>query len=157
MSRSTQSRGESTGQKWALIGIALVLVSLSVGSTLYIMGVPQGFWGDQGAGEKARYRHITLTDAEAACTARADTVFGQRLSNLRVDRFSSRLDKSDGQYKVFMEADIYPNPSRQGVALDTFINCYTATDSAEIELFQYARDGTQFFAPGEEEKGMFGL
>lgn len=157
MSRSTQSRGDSTGQKWALIGIALALVSLSVGSTLYVMGVPKGFWGDRGGSEKARYRHITLTDAEAACTARANSVFGQRLSNLRVDRFSSRLDQSDGQYKVFMEADIYANPSREGVALDTFINCYTATDSPDIELFQYAKDGTQFFAPGEESKGMFGL
>lgn len=157
MSRpAARSRNESTGQKWALVGIAFLLVFLSVGSTLYVSGIPEGLWGSR-SDEEARYRHTTLTDAEAVCRARAREVFGRRLTNLRVDRFSSRLDRSDGQYKVFMEADIFPNRSREGVALETFINCFAATDSADIELFQYAKDGTQFIAPGEEEKGMFGL
>ncbi len=157
MSRSTSPRGESAGHKGALIGISLLLISLSVGSTLYVTGILNGFWGDRSGAEEARYRAITLTDAEAVCTARAQAVFGRRLVNLRVDRFSSRLDRGDGQYKVFMEADIYANRSREGVAMDTFINCFTAADSTDIELFQYAKDGTQFIAPGEEEKGMFGL
>ncbi len=155
-SRSASSR-ESTGQRWALVAVALLLVSLSVGSTLYITGIPKGFWGGREGGEEARYRHATLTDAEVECRGHAEQVFGRRLTNLRVDRFSSRLDREDGQYKVFMEADIYSSRAREGVALETFINCFTTTDTAAIELFQYAKDGTQFIAPGEEEKGMFGL
>jgi hypothetical protein len=157
MSRpGARSRNESAGQKWALVGIACLLVLLSVGSTLYVTGIPAALWGSRDA-EEARYRHTTLTDAEAVCTAHAREVFGRRLTNLRVDRFSSRLDRGDNQYKVFMEADIYPSRTREGVALETLINCFTATDSTDIELFQYAKDGTQFIAPGEEEKGMFGL
>lgn len=148
------SRREAAGQKWALLGIAALIVLLSVGSTLYLAGVR--FWGGDNEGGD-RYRHFTLTDAEVVCTAYAREVFGRRLTNLRVDRFSSRLDRGDGQHKIFMEADIFPNASRQGVALQTFINCFAALDSNAIELFQYAKDGSQFIAPGEEDKGMFGL
>lgn len=151
------SREPSAGQKWGLFGVSLLVVLLSVGSTLYMSGIPAGFWGDDGPEPETRYKHITLTDAEMACTAEARAVFGQRLKHLRVDRFSSRLDKADELFKVFMEADIYPNESREGVARDTFINCFTAIGAPEIKLFQYAKDGEQFIAPGEEEKGMFGL
>lgn len=151
------SREPSAGQKWGLVGLSLLVVLLSVGSTLYVTGIPKGFWGDDGPKQEERYKHITLTDAEAACTKHAREVFGERLTHLRVDRFSSRFDKAEGLFKVFMEADIYPSEARVRVARDTFINCFTATDAPEIELFQYAKDGGQFIAPGEEEKGMFGL
>ncbi len=151
------SREPSAGQKWGLFGFSLLVVLLSVGSTLYVSGIPAGFWGDDGSEDEERYKHITLTDAEMACTAQAREVFGRRLTHLGVDRFSSRLDKADELFKIFMKADIYPSEAREGVARKTFINCFTATDAPEIELFQYAKDGEQFIAPGEEERGMFGL
>lgn len=151
------SQDASTGQKWSVLLLAVILICLSVGTTLHFSGFPLDFWNDHAAAGEPRYRHITLTDAELACTARAEEAFGDRLSNLRVDRFSSRLDRASEQFKVFMEADIYTNSARSGVARDTFINCFTATDAPDIQLFQYAKDGTQFIAPGEEGRGMFGL
>lgn len=151
------SRGYSTGQKLGLIALILALVVLSVGSTLYVSGIPLAFWSDEREAEPERYRHVTQSDARALCQARAREVFGRRLKVMRVDTFSSRFDAADEQYKIFMEAQIYANRNREGVALDTFINCFTAIDRFEIELFQYAKDGEQFIAPGEENQGLFGI
>lgn len=151
------SRGYSTGQKLGLTALVLSLVLLSVGSTLYVSGIPVGFWGDDRETGQERYRHVTQSDAQSMCQARARKVFGQRLKVMRVDSFSSRFDAADEQYKIFLEAQIYPSRSREGVALDTFINCFTAIDRLEIELFQYAKDGEQFIAPGEETRGVFGI
>lgn len=146
----------SSKQKWSLIGFALLLIALSVISTLYAAGVPMAFWVSEPEPEQ-RYRQATMSDARAACEANARVAFGDRLLGLRVDTFSSRLDRADQQYKVFMEAQIYATEAREGVPRDTFINCFTAMDSGNIELFQYARDGEQFIAPGEERRGLFGL
>lgn len=146
----------SAKQKWALIAFALLLVCLSVVSTLYATGVPLAFWSSEQE-EAPRFRQATMSDAQAACLERAQAEFGQRIRGLQVDTFSSRLDKVDQQYKIFMEAKIYQSSARLGVPRDTFINCFAAIDTAGIELFQYARDGEQFIAPGEENRGLFGI
>lgn len=146
----------TAGQKWSLAGFAILLIVLSVGSTLYAAGVPLVFWGSEPEPEQ-RYHQASMSDAQANCRANARTAFGDRLSGLQVDSFSSRLDMADQQYKIFMEAKIYPSEARKGVARDTFINCFASMETAQIELFQYARDGEQFIAPGEERRGLFGL
>lgn len=147
----------SAGQRWALMVTALAVVLLSVGSTLYMNDIPAGFWGPEAEKPEPRYRQLTLAEAEIACKDHAREVFGRRLDRLDVDRFSSRLDRTEGQFKVFMEAEIYPNSSGEGVARYTFINCFTRIREPEVELFQYAKKDGQFIAPGEEGKGMFGL
>lgn len=147
----------SSGQKWGLVIFALVMIGLSIGSTLYLSGAFEGIWGQSDAQGRERYKHLTMTDAEYACEQRARETFGDRLKVLSVDRFSSRLDSTAQMFRVFMEAEIYPGGDQQGVPRQTFINCYTALHEPEILLFQYARDGHQFIAPGEEERGLFGL
>jgi len=147
----------SSGQKWGLVLFALLVIGLSIGSTLYFSGAFEGFWGSSKAPVRERYKHLTMTDAEFACERRAREVFGERLKTLGMDRLSSRLDPEAQMFRVFMEAEIYAGRDRQGVPRETFINCYTALHKPEILLFQYARDGRQFIAPGEEERGLFGL
>lgn len=147
----------SSGQKWGLVLFAFLVIGLSIGSTLYFSGAFEGFWGASKAPVRERYKHLTMTDAEYACEQRAHQAFGGRLKVLSVDRFSSRLDRKAQMFRVFMEAEIYPGRGQQGVPRETFINCYTALHKPEILLFQYARDGHQFIAPGEEERGLFGL
>lgn len=151
------SRKPSAGQKWALAMLALAITMPTLGTALYVNGIPKGFWGGEPEEKGERYRHLSLSDAERACRGHAEQVFGERIQRLRVDRFSSRLDKPDGQFKVFMEAEIYTNNAREGVARNTFINCFTDTASPEVELFQYAKKDGQFIAPGEESEGVFGL
>jgi len=146
----------TAGQKWALAGFAILLIVLSVGTTLYATGVPLTFWVSEPEPER-RYHQATMSDAQANCRANARAAFGNRLTGLQVDTFSSRLDLADQQYKIFMQARIYATERREGVARDTFINCFTSMETARIELFQYARDGEQFIAPGEERRGLFGL
>lgn len=147
----------SSGQKWGLFWFAFLVMSLSIGSTLYFSGAFDGLWGQSDSKTQERYKHITMTDAEFACEQRAAEAFGERLKILSVDRFSSRLDRKGQMFRVFLKAEIYPGSDQQGIPRETFINCYTALHKPEILLFQYARDGHQFIAPGEEERGLFGL
>ena len=147
----------SSGQKWGLVLFALLAIGLSIGSTLYFSGAFENFWGSPKAPVRERYKHLTMTDAQYVCEQRARETFGGRLEVLSVDRFSSRLDRKAQMFRVFMEAEIYPGGDQRGVPRQTFINCYTALHKPEILLFQYARDGRQFIAPGEEERGLFGL
>ena len=144
MSSKTQRRQQAI----FLIVVLLVLFG-AVGSGLHFSGVRFGSFGDSEDGEGAvGERYATMTDAQVICEERAREVFGARIRTLTMDNHSSRLDKKAGLFRVFMQADLYSNDSRQGTAVRHYINCFTRIDRVAITSFQFAKDGENMKEPG---------
>lgn len=139
--------------------LACVLIVLALGASLYALGL-FGRDSDSAQAETAsaqRYRHISMSEAQTACERHARQAFGQRLYLLSMDKFSSRLDRKEGVYKLFFKAELFATPERQGPTQLYYVNCFTETQSPQISNFEYSADGQDYVTPGEERKGLFGL
>ncbi|MDO6746581.1 hypothetical protein [Gilvimarinus sp. 1_MG-2023] len=144
----------------AVLGLAAFgLVMLSVGATLYFSGVPLGeFDFNRDQAEQQRYRHSTMTDARIHCEERMQESFVDRIRVMHVDKFSSRHDRSTNQFKIYIEAEIFKDSSREPPVREMFISCFTNAESGLIELFQFAGDSEgQIGSDGEEPTNYFGL
>ncbi|WP_049723343.1 hypothetical protein [Gilvimarinus polysaccharolyticus] len=124
-----------------LMIVALAIVTLSIMSTLHVLDVPLGdFAGRVGGAEEARYHHATMTDAQLNCEQKLQQSFKNRISVMHVDNFSSRLSVDGERYEIFLEADIYPDDTRQGPVRELFFSCFVHASNGKIERFQYAGD-----------------
>ncbi len=143
----------------AFIAIAGGIITLSVLATLHVLDVPLGHFALQG-GElrEENYHHATMTDAQLGCQQQAREAFKSRIKTLHMDSFSSRYDEALGQYKIFLEAMIYPDSDRAGPLRELFITCVVHAQSGEIESFQFAGDSEGEVNPdGKEPTNYFGL
>lgn len=142
----------------ALLALALGIVALSVVSTLYVLDVPVGdFAGKVGRSLGLRYHHATMTDAQLNCEKRLNTSFKDRISVMHMDSYSSRLSADGELYKIFLEADVYPDSSRVGKPREVFVSCFVFASSGKIERFQYAGDGEPVRGVDGEGTNAFGL
>ncbi|MCP8899831.1 hypothetical protein [Gilvimarinus xylanilyticus] len=143
----------------AFIAIAGGIIALSVLATLHVLDVPVGEFGVR-VGERLgkTYHHATMTDAQLGCEQQTREAFKSRIKTLHMDSFSSRYDQAQGQYKVFLEAMIYPDSDRAGPLRELFITCNVHAQSGQIESFQFAGDSEGEVGPdGEEPTNYFGL
>lgn len=148
------SAKEQRKQQAIYLSVVLAIIFVSIGSGLYFSGIGfGGFDGDTVGEGVASERYATLTDAQVICEQRARKVFGERIRSLMVDTHSTRLDKKASVFRVFMEAELYANDSRQGATVRHFINCFTRTERVAIASFQYAKDGEAMQDPGSSVFG----
>lgn len=142
-----------------LVVIALVVMVLSIGSTLYFSGVPIGDFGTRlREAVGGDYKHSTMTDARMTCEQRLRKSFKDRIRVMHVDGLSSRPDEAAGQYKIFIEAQVYADSDRQGETREMFISCFTDMQSGKIDSFQFAGDSEGEIGPdGEPATNYFGL
>ncbi|HEY7886126.1 MAG TPA: hypothetical protein VIC08_14375 [Cellvibrionaceae bacterium] len=128
--------------------VALLIILGSVGTTLHLKGVNFTDFGEKvGEALGMDYAHATLTDARLVCEQEAHKRLPGRISRLQVDTRSSRRDDAENLYKVFMQADVYADSDREGVARPMFINCFTSTDRAAVTTFELAGDGVESDTP----------
>lgn len=138
--------------------MALGIVALSVISTLHVLDVPVGdFAGKMGRTLGLRYHHATMTDAQLNCEKKLKTSFKNRISVMHMDGYSSRLAADGELYKIFLEADVYPDSTRQGKSRELFVSCFVHASSGQIERFQYAGDGEPERGVEGEGTNAFGL
>lgn len=141
-----------------LVVLALGIVAFSVISTLHVLDVPVGdFAGKMGRTLGLRYHHATMTDAQLNCEQKLRTSFKGRISVMHMDSFSSRLSADGKLYKIFLEADVYPDSTRQGASRELFITCAVDASSGDIERFQFAGDGEPVRGVDGEGTNAFGL
>lgn len=146
-------------QKLAFLALALSVLCLSLGASLYLLlpSAPAPEPVSSAPPVPAPYRHNSLSDAQHLCETRAQEEFGGRLWVLVMDKLSTRLDREEGMFKVFMEAELFATEARRGPVRNYYINCFTAIHEPRVVKFQYSDDGEEFTVPGEEEIGTFGL
>lgn len=138
--------------------LALGIVVLSVMSTLHVLDVPIGdFTGKMGRTVGLRYHHVTMTDAQLNCQEKLRTSFKGRISVMHMDSYSSRLSPDGERYKIFLEADVYADDTRQGKPRELFVSCFVRTSGGEIERFQYAGDSESVRDVDGEDTNAFGL
>ncbi|MDO3385475.1 hypothetical protein QWI17_06430 [Gilvimarinus sp. SDUM040013] len=144
-----------------LIALVVVvgLIAVSIGSTLYFTGVPIGEFGLKlGDALEGNYKHSTMTDARMSCEERMRKSFKNRIRVMHVDQLSSRHDDKTGQFKIFIEADLYADSDRIPPAREMFISCFTNAESGKIEQFEFAGDSEGQIGPdGEEPTNYLGL
>lgn len=139
-----------------LIFLVLLILLASIGSTLYFKGVSLGdFTHEVGDALGLEYESATLTDARLACERELRKRFKKRIQVMHMDSLSTRLDEADNLYKVYLEADVYADESRQGPTREMFINCFVSTDRGRVVSFQFAGDSLE--DTGDGSGNYFGL
>src|SRR5690554_6165992 len=138
------SRKTHWAQAALLVIVSLLIIFGSVGSTLYFTGVSFGDFSHQvGDVLGLEYKNVTLTDARLSCEKELRTRFEGRIQVMHVDTLSSRLDPAEDVFKVFMEADIYSDSSRQGAPRKMFMNCFVSAQRGHISSFEAAGDSQE--------------
>lgn len=146
-------------QTLVVLVVAIGLIVLSIGSTLYFTGVPIGEFGSKlGETFGGNYKHSTMTDARMSCEERMRKSFKDRIRVMHVDNLSSRHDEETGQFRIYIEADVYKDSDRIPPAREMFISCFTNAESGKIEQFQFAGDSEgEIGSDGEDPTNYFGL
>lgn len=138
-----------------IILVALILLA-SVATTLYFKGVSFGdFTQEVGDALGFEHKNVTLTDARLTCEQELRKRFKNRIRVMHMDNFSTRVDEAEKLYKVFLEADVYADDSRQGPVREMFINCFVGTERGRIVTFEFAGDSLE--DTGDGTGNYFGL
>lgn len=137
--------------------IAGGIIVASVLGTLYMAGFRLSDLPFTPDASGPRYHNVTMTDAQLECLDHSRETFGRRLRDLEVDDLSSRVNFDEGVYKIYLQAQIYQTPERQGRTEKRYINCFVKTRQLAIERFQHAADSSEQPEREEDGGGLFGL
>jgi hypothetical protein len=117
-------------QMLALLLFLLILIGLSALTTLVLTGnVDLNFIIDK----PIDY----IVDAEKVCVRRVKADYGDEVSGLVVDDRSSYYDKSNGQYKLHYELDIFRDGSKRSGTRSFYVNCVVTADDGDIHQIVY--------------------
>jgi len=146
------------GKLLILLTVSLGIIALSIVSTLHVLHVPMGdFVGKMGSTLGFRYYHATMTDAQLSCEKKLYSSFKGRISVMHVDSYSSRLSADGELYKIFLEANVYPDSNREGKTRELFVSCFVYANNGRLERFQYAGDGESERAMDGDNTNALGL
>ena len=116
----------------ALIGVLILLLLVSVGSTLLATGVVKL--------PEPEAKPITyIYDAQLLCDQHIRDEFKDRLKASFVDDFSSRLDESTGIYKMFYEVSVKRDVNSASGVDKYFLNCFIS-GKGRLTMFDFAKD-----------------
>ncbi len=117
-----------TKQNLVVTCLALTVILCSIATTVYVNDQIKSSNAD-GQG----YQNITFTDAVLACDKKSRAEFGSSLSQLVVDRHSSRFDTRAFVFKIFLVA--YSKKDKHETS-EFFITCYVKSSNGRISKFE---------------------
>ena len=115
-----------------LIGLLIVLISISVGSTLLATGVVS-------LSESESQPIAYIYDAELVCDQYIREEFKERLKGAFVDDFSSRLDDSTGVYQMFYEISVKRDVNTPSGDDNYFLSCFV-NSNGRLTAFDFTKD-----------------
>jgi len=104
-----------------------LLVLSAVVTTVYVSSAMQNKQEEQG------YQNITFTDAVLTCEKDGRSEFGADLSQIVVDRHSSRYDNNAFVYKIFLMAY---TKGEENKTIEYFVTCYVKASNGRISKFE---------------------
>ena len=119
---------QRTKQNLIVVSVAVVIILCSVIATVQV----SKRMASSGSEDKS-YQNVTFTDAVLACEDEASLDFGAELSQLVVDRHSSRYDNDVFRYKIFLQA--YTRKDDSEIA-EFYITCYVKSSNGRISKFE---------------------
>jgi hypothetical protein len=114
-------------QNLIVIVIAVVIILSSIVTTVYVSEV----MGERDSDNRG-YQNVTFTDAVLACESDTKQEFGSSLSQLVIDRHSSRYDADAFVYKIFLEAY---TPKGTNELSEFFVTCYVKSSNGRVSRF----------------------
>lgn len=137
-----------------VIVVAGLVILASVAITLYVNGV---IFGPAGGAVKQGYQNVTYNDAAIECREASENRYGEKIRNLAVDAHSSRFDKRQYLYKIFLNMDLYTKNGR-GATLH-YISCFVRASNGSIVKYDVSAEdakGGRTSSP-LDDTNMFGI
>jgi len=131
--KSKTSKRKTNWQVVALIALLVCLLSISVVSTLMVVGVVEY--------EPQRPVLGSMMDAEKMCNDLIKEDHPQSLSSFAVDDFSSRFDEQTGQYQMFYEVDLKRDVNKPSGVQKYYLNCFV-TSLGRVTTFDMLKEQT---------------
>lgn len=135
-------------QELSLVGLALLIIVLSVLTTLWVKGALFALEGDADA-----YQNITFTDAVLVCETETRELYKKRLRHLVLDGLSSRYDKSTNLYRIFFISQVAVRQKTEPATNEFLISCLVSAKNGSIEKFEAFEKKEPATSPGQRDRG----
>lgn len=146
-------------QGMIVLGIVFGIIALCAISTVYIKG---GTATVKAVGKRltqalgGNFYSPTMTDAQMACEDATRDNFGKRLRIFTMDSFSSRENRAEHIYQMYVEVELYEFNDRKGRAWLYYVRCEVGTDSGDVSVYTLVRSASPS-APAMGGKNAFEL
>jgi hypothetical protein len=143
---------QNYGQVKIISGIVIVVLCILVAGVLFLnrgpkLADPAVF----GSGVRV-FGQLDVNTVKLACSKFAKASFGKRLKYLRMDDRSSRYDPKKSQFRVFMEAELYPEDGTRKMSDAYYFNCSSNKKSLALEEFEVIKIEAEDVKAGRKGK-----
>ena len=118
-----------------VVVVAGLVILASVFITLVVNGV---IFSRSGGDSQQGYQNVTYNDAAIECREASENRYGDKIRNLVVDAHSSRFDKGQYLYKIFLNMDLYSKNKRD--ASLHYISCFVRASNGKIVKFDISAE-----------------